>query len=119
MVLLQSALALIILAILIASITIFIFIKIIKKDFKDGNQYTLKDIEDIFCPSWWSILIFVFAFALSVAGLWGSIDNTVNNKIENYRKGNVSRIVDYKVKTVDGKTTVTDSTYYYRDKKRK
>ena len=48
MVLLQSTLTLIILAILIASITIFIFIKIIKKDFKDGNQYTLKDIEDIF-----------------------------------------------------------------------
>ena len=114
MVLLQSALTLIILAILIASITIFIFIKIIKKDFKNGNQYTLKDIEDIFCPSWWSILIFVFAFAL-----WGSVDSAVNNKIESYRKGNVSRIVDYKIKTVDGKTTVTDSTYYYRDKKRK
>lgn len=119
MVLLQSALVLIILAILIASVTIIVFIKIIKKNFKDGNPHTLKDIEDIFCPSWWSILIFVFALALSVAGLWGSIDSTVNNKIENYRKGNVSRIVDYKVKTVDGKTTVTDSTYYYRSKKRK
>ena len=119
MVLLQSALALIILAILIASITIVVFIKIIKKDFKDGNPHTLKDIEDIFCPSWWSILIFALAFALSMTGLWGSIDNAVNNKIENYRKGNVSRIVNYKIKTVDGKTTVTDSTYYYRDKKRK
>ena len=119
MVLLQSALALIILAILIASITIIIFIKIIKRDFKDGNPHTLKDIEDIFCPSWWSILIFVLAFALSMTGLWGSIDNAVNNKIENYRNGNVSRIVNYKIKTVDGKTTVTDSTYYYRDKKRK
>ena len=119
MVLLQSALALIILAILIASITIVIFIKIIKKDFKDGNPNTLKDIEDIFCPSWWSILIFVFALALSLTGLWGSIDGAVNNKIENYRNGNVSRIVNYKIKTVDGKTTVTDSTYYYRDKKRK
>ena len=54
----------------------------------------------------------------NVAALGASIDDAVNDKIENYRKGNVSRIVNYKVKTIDGKTTVTDSTYYYRDKKR-
>lgn len=118
MVLLNSALTFIILATLIASITIIIVVEIAKKGFKDGSQYTLKDIKDIFYPSWWSVGLLVLLLIFNVACLGVSIDEAVNDKIENYRKGGVSRIVNYKVKTIDGKTTVTDSTYYYRDKKR-
>ena len=118
MVLLNSTLTFIILAMLIASITIIIVVEIAKKGFKDGSQYTLKDIKDIFYPSWWSVALLVLLLIFNVAALGASIDDAVNDKIENYRKGNVSRIVNYKVKTIDGKTTVTDSTYYYRDKKR-
>jgi len=118
MVLLNSALTFLILAMLIASITIIIVVEIAKKGFKDGSQYTLKDIKDVFYPSWWSVGLLVLLLIFNVASLGVSIDEAVNDKIENYRKGGVSRIVNYKVKTIDGKTTVTDSTYYYRDKKR-
>lgn len=118
MVLLNSALTFLILAMLIASITIIIVVEIAKKGFKDGSQYTLKDIKDIFYPSWWSVGLLVLLLIFNIACLGVSIDEAVNDKIENYRKGGVSRIVNYKVKTIDGKTTVTDSTYYYRDKKR-
>lgn len=118
MVLLNSALTFLILAMLIASITIIIVVEIAKKGFKDGSQYTLKDIKDVFYPSWWSVGLLVLLLIFNIACLGVSIDEAVNDKIENYRKGGVSRIVNYKVKTIDGKTTVTDSTYYYRDKKR-